>query len=451
MSNMQKVSIANKTMHRLRCPILGVYAVTVIVFIVVFFLFAQYSEKKHRELLYQEKIQAGKIGLSHFVNNAAIPLLDEDALSLNALLKEATAINGALYVFVLDDRGIVRAHTDIRKLGSSFGKFVKRDKEVKDGDVLMVTYPLPDGTRVLDLSRPVTFMKKHLGTVHVGLSLPVLQREIEHAMSEPMRVVTLTGVVFCVILLCSALVLFFWLQRAMYGPGALSAQGTDRETSRGDSDARVLPLHGAGQSMTAGTSDPCGDSSPEMKQNHVTVLFAGIKGFRAYAEINDNAKLMEDLNGYLALATDCIERFGGYIDTFVGDAVIAVFDNSSHQADHAERALRAAVTMQKALQSTATDGNPLLLKVGIGISSGVVLSGCVGLPQRKELTFIGESFKVAYSLNVMAGPGEIVMSREAYQMIEQRVSVEPLPPRELIQRTLSWENFRLLKILDLKD
>jgi hypothetical protein len=51
----------------------------------------------------------------------------------------------------------------------------------------------------------------------------------------------------------------------------------------------------------------------------------------------------------------------------------------------------------------------------------------------------------------MAGPGEIVMSRDAYRMIEHRVSVDPLHPLEMIQKTQSWENFRLVIIIGLKD
>jgi class 3 adenylate cyclase len=83
--------------------------------------------------------------------------------------------------------------------------------------------------------------------------------------------------------------------------------------------------------------------------------------------------------------------------------------------------------------------------------SGVVLSGHIGPDVKRTLTFIGESFKVAYSLNVMAGTGEIIMSKDVYQSVEQNVSVEPLAPREMAQRTEPWENFRLIKMIEKKD
>jgi len=51
----------------------------------------------------------------------------------------------------------------------------------------------------------------------------------------------------------------------------------------------------------------------------------------------------------------------------------------------------------------------------------------------------------------MAGPEEIIISKDVYQTIENLVSIEPLPPRETMQRTESWENFRLLHITERKD
>jgi adenylate cyclase len=187
----------------------------------------------------------------------------------------------------------------------------------------------------------------------------------------------------------------------------------------------------------------------EITRTQVTVVFAGIKGFKAYAEARDPQQVLDDLNQYLSVTTRCIVEFGGYVDKFIGDAVIAVFGNTSLWADHSDRAVSAAVAIQTVLKDTAGNGNPLLSKVGIGISSGVVLSGNLG-PEVKK-TFIGESFKVAYSLNVMAGPGEIIISKDVYESVEQNVSVQPLAPRETAQRTESWENFRLIKMIEKKD
>jgi adenylate cyclase len=439
-------NITKKWTYRLQFPAITLYALTITACIIVLFIFSQFTLKMQSDLLYQEKIQAGKIRLSHFVNNAAMPLLDNDVLSLNVLMKEAKSIDGVLYVAIVDNKGTVKAHTDIGKIGSTFGKFEKSNQPVRDDGTVMVTYQIPDGTRVLDLSRPVNFMKNRLGEVHVGLSF--IDGEVKKEMSGLIRDFVLLGLVLLEILLCSALALLFWLRKVqLYGPTALSDQSTENEQLYSGDEAAAITSCGSFDDTTSYSSaGPHGLSMSEMNQNHVTVLFAGIKGFKAYAEINDHQKLMEDLNDYLSLATVCIKKYGGYIDKFVGASIVAVFGNAAHEANHTERALNAAVAMQKALQDSGKNGNPLLLKVGIGITSGVVLSGCIGLPAQKEHVFIGESIKMAYSLNVMAGPGEIVMSRDAYRMIEHLVTVEPMPPREVMRRTEPWENFRLLKM-----
>jgi class 3 adenylate cyclase len=186
----------------------------------------------------------------------------------------------------------------------------------------------------------------------------------------------------------------------------------------------------------------------DLERSHLAVLFAGVKGFRKYADSKEPGQVIRDMNGYLAVATENITKFGGEVDKFVGDAVVAVFRSSVHQPDHIERAVRSAAAIQKALQQEGRDGNPLYATIGIGISSGVALSGRLTVGEYSEPLYIGEGFKAAYMLHVMADPGEIVISRDIYQVMEKSLSVEPLPPREMMERTEPWENFRLLRVLD---
>ena len=428
-------SIKGHTSRR-QLPILAVHAFTMAVLVIALVVFAGFIVKNQEEMLYQEKIQVGMIGLGHFVNTAVMPLLDDDPLSLNVLMKEARAIEGVLYVAVVDNGGHIKAHTDIRKVGSVFGKIEKGEQHVREDGTVMVKYQLPDGTQVLDLSRPVSFMQNQIGAVHVGLSLVFINAAIKKEMSGLIGNIIILGIVLFVIMLVSAMFLIFRVKGQRRDYDRLYANG---ETSSSTCQA------GEESGGETGT-DTRSLSMAEMNRNHVTVLFAGIKGFTAYAEINDHQKLMDDLNDYLSLATECISTYGGHIDKFVGDSVIAVFDNNPHETNHAERAVKAAVAMQKALQESGKSGNKLLLKVGIGINSGVVLSGLIGSSEQNEHVFIGESIKVAYSLNFMAGPGEIVMTHDAYRMVEHLVTVEPMPPQVLMRRTQPWENFRLLKL-----
>ena len=86
--------------------------------------------------------------------------------------------------------------------------------------------------------------------------------------------------------------------------------------------------------------------------------------------------MVEDLNEYFAIATQCVLEYGGYVDKFIGDAVLAVFGVPIAHANHAERAVRAMVALQRQLRERAGQShNVLLSKIGIGINSGVVASG----------------------------------------------------------------------------
>ncbi len=424
-----------------------VVLIGVTAFLIVFFLFAGMWVQQYERLIHQEKIQTGKGLLAYLVQTAAFPLADADLLTLSLLMKETKTNEGIVYAAVVDNKGIVVAHTDIRQVGTTFDVTGKGSRLEEKNGTTMERFTLPEGTSVLDLSRPVELMQRRLGVVHVGLSESLVKAEARRAASEMMRSFLWPAIVLWGVLMGAVVLLWVaWHRTKGQETARVSIGPMDDEPLEGG-DA-VCPCAWETIQKTGGTNpaDGCHLPVAQINQNHVTVLFAGIKGFRAYAELNDHQKLIEDLNDYLDLVTRCMEAYGGHIDKFVGDSVIAVFGNSPHEADHAERALKAAVATQKALQERGRQGNPLLLKVGIGINSGVVLTGCIGSPDQGQRVFIGESIKVAYSLNFMAGPGEIVMTREAYRMVEHLVLVEPIPPQVLMQRTQPWENFRLMKL-----
>jgi adenylate cyclase len=395
--------------------------------------------KRQKDILYREKVKAGEIILNHLVNNVRVPLLGDDTLGLNTLVRGGVHLDGLVYVIVVDSRRIIKAHTDFTRIGFPFQGFENAKKIAKNGDVLHLEYTLPSRVRVLNLSRPVMFMHKIVGTVHLGLSLDFVNHAIEKEARSLLHDAFLWSAFLAITALGAALFLSIWIRNTGWSDLAVTSGGP-RQAGGGKSRA----ADGMWES-------PVNFWPPEITRDQATVLFAGAKGFKLHAETRGPEEVLKDLNEYFAIATTSILAYGGYVDKFVGDAVIAVFRRSPLQADHTERAVRSAVAMQKALREAGKNGNQLLSKVGIGISSGVVLSGQVGSRAKKEYTFIGESFKVAYSLNVIAGPGEIAISKEVYQLIEGLVSVEPVPPREMIDKTAPWENFRLQDIVERKD
>jgi adenylate cyclase len=288
------------------------------------------------------------------------------------------------------------------------------------------------------------FMKRELGWVHLGISMEFMRNRFAQLSSELIRILLLWGSAMLVVLIIGPVSLVIRLARSdpTLGHEKLKRQNLWEPAGQGTFlESNVSDRANGGSNGSEGLQV----SGQDMARNQVTVLFVSIRGFKTYAQTREPGRLMEDLTEYVSIATEYILRYGGYIDKFIGDAVIAVFSSSPLEANHAERAINAAIEMQRAFRSDPRGDNKLLLLVGIGLSSGIVLSGTIGPDVKKELTFIGESFKVAYSLNVMAGPGEIIISRDTYQLLKNHISVEPLPPREMMQRTQSWENFRLVK------
>jgi adenylate cyclase len=452
---------------------------SVVVFLVLltFIVLGLFILKRQKDIIYLEKVKAGEAILNHFVNNVRLPFLEDDTLSLNTLVKEATFMEGILYAVIADPAKIIKAHTDPTKTGSVLKQAGSTKEMTNDEDIEHLEYTLPSGTHVLHLSRPVTFKNKILGSVHLGLSLDFINNSIE---KETLSLLC-TILFMCLLAVMAAIGTSFFLSMRLTRPISQLILAA-KEIREGNFGYKIKKIHNSelgdsaiafnhmstrlhekfplikafsGEANAEIFNRDLANSGhpfpPEITRNQVTVIFAGIKGFKAYANAKAPDEILQDLNEYFAIAVDSIRAHGGHIDKFIGDAVIGVFESSPLQIDHAERAVRAAVTMQTALQYANDNGNQLFGRVGVGISSGVVLSGNIGSHSKVGYTFIGESFRIAYSLNVMAGPGEIVISKEVYQLIENLVSVEPLPPREIIDQSESWEYFRLHGIREKKN
>ncbi len=387
---------------------------------------------REKDLIYRGKIRVGETVLNHLARSAVIPLLEDDTLRLNTLVQEAKHLDGFAYAVIMDGSNGVRAQTDA-DIGAVLKRFDNTQEPNKGGTIISKN-TLPSGERVLNLSKPITFANKIFGSVHLGLSLDFLNKEIRKETLTLIYNSIFFGLFAVLILISAAFLLGMRSSRALldYGKSFL---------------IKITGLFSKAVSESEGSLNI---RPPKVARDQVTVLFAGIKGFRTYAESRGPEEILRDLQGYLAIGQNCILDYGGYVDKFVGGAVIGVFSNSSLPGDHTLCAIRAAVAMQKALGDAGGKENPLLCRVGIGISSGVVLSGPAGSQEKKEYTFIGESLKAAYSLNVIATPGEIVISKDVYESIQNSVFVEPLPPREIMQRTQPWENFRLLHLEERK-
>jgi len=180
-------------------------------------------------------------------------------------------------------------------------------------------------------------------------------------------------------------------------------------------------------------------------RSEASIFFADIRGFTAYSETRDPEEVVEALNEYFEITTQFILKYGGYVDKLIGDAVLGVFGVPIYHNDHPERAVRAAIDMQnELLQQSAKNKNPFLSKIGVGIHSGVVVSGNLGSQLKMEYTVIGDSVNVASRINNLAGPGEIIISEHLYEMVNNIVTVKALPPQKIKGKSELIQAFQVI-------
>ena len=133
---------------------------------------------RQKDQLYSQTVEMGKVSLNYFAMNANISLLNDDIVRLNRLIKDAASVKGILYAAIVDRHNTIKAHIDPNNIGNTLQIFQSMEEVRKDGNVTYLNYTLPSGTQVLNLSRPITFKGKELGTVHVGLSLDFINHLI---------------------------------------------------------------------------------------------------------------------------------------------------------------------------------------------------------------------------------------------------------------------------------
>jgi len=123
----------------------------------------------------------------------------------------------------------------------------------------------------------------------------------------------------------------------------------------------------------------------------VTMMFIDIRNFTGYAETVTAPEVVATINRLFARAVPIIHAHHGHVDKFVGDGLLAVFGAPRRQPDHADRALAAALDIQRAVEDEFAGE----LSIGVGLNSGTVVAGNVGGAGRLEFSVIGDAVNVA--------------------------------------------------------
>lgn len=186
--------------------------------------------------------------------------------------------------------------------------------------------------------------------------------------------------------------------------------------------------------------DGAGEPGMRCDEREVTVLFCDFAGFTSFAEKLAPAEVNRTLNLAFERLCEAVFAEEGTLDKFTGDGMMVFFGAPTRQADHAERAVRAALRMRESLARPGGDGEPPLpLPMRIGINSGPAIVGDLGTPERRDYTVIGDTVNVASRLeHAVAAPGQIVIGPATHELVRARFRCSPLEPRPLkgITRTV---------------
>jgi adenylate cyclase len=171
------------------------------------------------------------------------------------------------------------------------------------------------------------------------------------------------------------------------------------------------------------------------ERREISVLFADVVGFTRLAERESAETVVTLLNELFTILTEIVFRHGGTVDKFVGDCVMAVWGGSDTAPDHADRAIAAALDMQRWLET----GNELWLErfgvaieLAIGVNSGEAIVGNFGSDSRMEFTAIGDVVNVAARLESIARPNQILTTTATRDRVADTTGFVGLGMRPII-------------------
>jgi class 3 adenylate cyclase/tetratricopeptide (TPR) repeat protein len=157
----------------------------------------------------------------------------------------------------------------------------------------------------------------------------------------------------------------------------------------------------------------------EGERKQVTVLFADVPGFAAMSENLDPEAVHAIMDSAFEVILNEVHHYEGMINQFLGDGVMALFGAPVANEDHAQRALSAALAIQRELQPLADEVRRLhgaTFRMRMGINTGLVVVGAIGRDLRMDYTAVGDTTNLAARLLGLAQPGQIVVSRRTQQL-----------------------------------
>ncbi len=402
---------------RLKFSLLTFLLIAVITGVIFWFTLSRVRSTLTNEIKLQGEILTRVIAL-----NAEDPLITGDDLYLAGLAADAVNNEGVGYAYIVDSSGVIRAHQQIEYVGRP-----ENDYQPPAG-----LYPV---------TRPVILAgKKTIGRVMVGMGMDRIQTTT-NAMQVVLIVISVAGLMLGIM---GALLLANYLIRPIHqladGVHEIAGGNFDQEI-KGRSNDEIGDLTAAFNQMAKSLKEKeqikdafrryvSHQVAEEIFKNpekyvdtlrgarrKVTILFADIRGFTPLAERLPAEEVVALLNEVLTSMTNIIFRWEGTLDKFIGDCIMAVFGSPVMHRDDTNRAIHAAVDIQKRIEQLneiRTRAGKIPIHIGIGINTGEAVVGNIGSKDRLDYTVIGDSVNLASRLEEVAKGGEIIVSESVF-------------------------------------
>lgn len=395
-----------------------------------------------KEMLEREMKARASVLVQQLANAGKEALLTKQELPIASMIADILKRDDVVYAMVADSKGKVFAHSDFSLKDTTPSGLLDK-AAVQAGGILF-----QESGAVLDTAIPITLHSKGLkiGIARIGLSQKELKAAIEK--QKTTYLVMALGFVF------AGLLISFVLASFLTKPLELLAEGI-RDVAKGDlrklvavtsSDEfgvvtktfneMVLSLREKlhmekylSQSTVNSIRQHRDQSQLKLggERKYVTAFFSDVRGFTSLSEKLSPEEVVALMNTYLNFQAEVIQAWGGNVDKFVGDEVMAVFEGHGNEI----HAVCAAVEIQhycETLNKARVEDGLRAVSIGIGINSGDAVMGNMGSEDHMDYTVIGDCINVAARLCGIAAAGQVLISKTVADVVRERTTCEALPP-----------------------
>ncbi len=189
------------------------------------------------------------------------------------------------------------------------------------------------------------------------------------------------------------------------------------------------------------------------KSKEVIVFFSDIRGFTAFSESRNPQEVVEMLNEYFAVMVDIINKNGGVVDKFIGDAIMAVWGAPESSPTDAFKAVTACLQMREALNELnklRIGRNEDAIKIGMGLHAGDAISGIIGSSERMEYTVIGNTVNTASRVEASTKSfgTDLLITDQVIKKLDQSIMTELAGSAEVKGRSEPIQMFKVKGYID---